>query len=199
MIKRLFLLVGLSMFMNIAARAQDFPKAEVFGGYSYGNFGPAISGAGRTNLNGWNASLGVNMNRWFGLVSDFSGHYGSSNGTFPEFFPPIACPPPGCPIVTIKENDKYHNFLFGPQFSLRTKKVTPFVHALFGGSRLNQSGTETITPPLPGTPSTFNIFGSTTSFAFAGGGGMDYRFTGKFALARAGGLSGDRDPDQDAQ
>jgi opacity protein-like surface antigen len=178
MIKRLFLLVGFSMFLNITARAQDFPKAEMFGGYSYGNFGPVISGAGRTNLNGWNASLGVNMNRWFGLVSDFSGHYGSSNGFIP--FPPIPCTPTACGF-SFSENDKYHSFLFGPQFSLRTKKLTPFVHALFGGTRLNRSGTETLAPPPPGTTTTSNFSASTMTFAFGGGGGADYKFSDKFA------------------
>jgi opacity protein-like surface antigen len=181
MIKRLFFVMGLCTVLSVAVRAQEFPKAEVFGGYSYDNFGPVISGAGRTNLNGWNGSLSVNVNRWFGLVSDFSGHYGSSSATLPLLFPPIPCPAPGCPIITISENDKYHNFLFGPQFSLRAKKVTPFIHALFGGSRLSRSGTETITAPLPTPPSTLNFSTSTTNFAFAGGGGVDYKFSERFA------------------
>jgi opacity protein-like surface antigen len=178
MMQRLFLAAGLCIALSVAARAQEFPKAEVFGGYSYGNFGPVLSGAGRTNLNGWNASVGVNVNRWFGLVTDFDGHYGSSKAFIP--FPPIPCTPTACGF-TISENDKFHNFLFGPQFSLRTKKLTPFVHALFGGSRFNRSGTETIVPPPPTTASTFNFSSSTTNFAFAGGGGVDYKFTDKFA------------------
>jgi opacity protein-like surface antigen len=180
MIKQLFLAVGLCSVLTVAARAQDFPKAEVFGGYSYGNFGPVISGAGRNNVNGWNASLGVNLNRWFGLVSDFSGHYGSFKASIA--FPPIPCTPTACAITT-SESDKFHSFLFGPQFSLRAKKATPFVHALFGGSRLNQSGTTTILlppPPIP-PPFIFNFSTSSTHFAFAGGGGVDYKLTDKLA------------------
>ena len=147
--------------------------------YSYGSFGPTAFGSGRTNVTGWNAALGVNLNRWFGLVSDFSGQYGSSNpGIFVITLP---CTPPTCPSITISENDKYHNFLFGPQFSLRIRKVTPFVHALFGGSRLNRSGTEFIVPPIPAPPSTFNFSASSTNFAFAGGGGVDYSFAEKLA------------------
>lgn len=181
MLKRLFAVMGLCIAFSSAARTQEYPKAEVFGGYSYGNFGPVIAGAGRTNLNGWNASVGVNLSRWFGLVSDFSGHYGSSRATIPFLVPPIPCALPGCPILTVSENDKYHNFLFGPQFSMRTKKLTPFVHALFGGARLNRSGTETITPPLPALPSTFNFSMSAMNFAFGAGGGADYKFTDKLA------------------
>jgi opacity protein-like surface antigen len=180
--KRLFLLIGLYMFLNIAARAQEFPKAEVFGGYSYGNFGPVVSGASRTNLNGWNASVCVNVNRWFGLVSDFSGHYGSFSATsiLPILVPP--CVPVGCARITDSENDKYHSFLFGPQFSFRTKKVTPFVHALFGGSRLNRSGTIMfLLPPTPFPPPIVNFSTSTTNFAFAVGGGVDYKFSERLA------------------
>jgi opacity protein-like surface antigen len=184
MLKRLFVVLGLCIALSVAARAQEYPKAEVFGGYSYGNFGPVISGAGRTNLNGWNASLGVNLNRWFGLVSDFGGHYGSFSAMqlLPILVPP--CTPLTCGITT-SETDKYHSFLFGPQFSFRTKKVTPFVHALFGGARFNRSGTTTILlppPPLPPPfPFTFNFSTSTMNFAFAGGGGVDYKFTERLA------------------
>lgn len=184
MLKRLFVVMGLCIALSVAARAQEFPKAEVFGSYSYGNFGPVVSGAGRTNVNGWNASLGVNVNRWFGLVSDFGGHYGSFSATqlLPILVPP--CVPPGCSIQT-SGNDKHHSFLFGPQFSFRTKKLTPFVHALFGGARVNQSGTTTILlppPPIPPPfPFTFNFFTSTMNFAFAGGGGVDYKFTERLA------------------
>lgn len=182
MLKRPFLAMGLCIAFSVAWRAQEFPRAEVFGGYAYGNFGPVSSGAGRTNLNGWNTSLGVNVNRWFGLVSDFGGHYGSLNGSTP--LPPIPCAPTACGVAT-SENDKYHSFLFGPQFSFRIKKVTPFVHALLGGARLNRSGTATIllspAPIPPLFPPTYNFSISTTNFAFAGGGGVDYKFTERFA------------------
>ena len=180
MLKRFFVLVGVCLALGIAAHAQEFPKAEVFGGYSYGNFGPTAFGAGRTNVNGWNASLGVNVNHWFGLVSDFGGHYGSFSATLPSPIIIPTCVPLGCSIQT-SETDKFHSFLFGPQFSFRTKKLTPFVHALFGGSRLNRSGTDTFTPPPPGTPFTFKFSTSTTNFAFAGGGGVDYKFSDRLA------------------
>ena len=177
MTQRLFLAIGVCMAFGVAARAQEFPKAELFGGYSYGNFSPTLSVAGRTNVNGWNASLGVNLNRWFGLVSDFSGHYGSSNAGIGVL--PILCTPTAC-IITTSETDKYHSFLFGPQFTFRTKKVNPFIHALFGGSRLNQSGTTTfLLPPPP--PLTLNFSTSTMFFAFAGGGGIDYKLTERLA------------------
>lgn len=184
MIKRLFFL-ALFVFLTVPAHAQDFPKVEVFGGYSYGNFGSTNFSSNRTNLNGWNASLNVNLNHWFGVTTDFSGLYGNSSAT--QVILPIgvpACPVTGCSIRT-SEADKYHNFLFGPQFSLRKKKLTPFLHVLFGGTRFSQSGTTTFNFSLPPSPlpppTTFNFSRSTTNFAFAAGGGLDYNFSGKLA------------------
>ncbi|HZQ18112.1 MAG TPA: hypothetical protein VFA90_05275 [Terriglobales bacterium] len=59
------------------AGAQVFPKAEIFGGYSYGNI-QLLSD--RSSANGWHASATVNFYKWFGLTSDFGGLYGA-NGT----------------------------------------------------------------------------------------------------------------------
>ena len=43
---------------STAVFAQDFPKAEIFGGYSYASM-PVLSG--RANASGWNASATVNL------------------------------------------------------------------------------------------------------------------------------------------
>jgi hypothetical protein len=58
-------IILLLVFISLAAVAQDFPKAEIFGGYQ-------LSRQNSTNLNGWNASLTGNYNRWLGLTGDFS-------------------------------------------------------------------------------------------------------------------------------
>ena len=80
------------------AFAQDTPRAEVFGGYSYlhidtqgvtgstldalcnNTFGTGTCPAGTFQVhnafNGWNGSVQANVNRWLGVAADFSGHYG---------------------------------------------------------------------------------------------------------------------------
>ena len=50
--------------------AQDYPKEEILGGYSY------LRSQG-DNFNGWNASAAGNANDWFGIKADFSGYYKS--------------------------------------------------------------------------------------------------------------------------
>jgi len=176
MLSRFFGAIVVCLAVDVAAYGQDFPKAELFGGYAYGNFSSVQSGQGRTNLNGWNGSLAVNLSHWFGLVSDFGGLYGSSGGAIIQL--PLLCVPAGCSTAKISESDKYHTFLIGPQISLRKDKATPFVHMLFGGARFNRSGTETIQLVPPGPPTIQIPFSSSSSnFSFAGGGGVDYKFT----------------------
>jgi hypothetical protein len=58
------------------------------------------------NANGWNAAVTGNVNRWFGVTGDVSGTY--------------------------KGAGHLYSFMGGPTFSVRTKRMTPFVHLLFG-------------------------------------------------------------------
>jgi len=88
------------------ASAQDeTPKAEVFGGYSWGG----------GDFHGWGASVTGNVNRWFGVTADFSGQYSGGE--------------PGL----VRERQRAHSYLFGPRVSLRRKRTTLFAYALFGG------------------------------------------------------------------
>lgn len=179
MFRRLKVGVGLALVASCAAWGQDFSRVEVFGGYSYGNFGATRAFEGRNSVNGFNAAVTVNVNRWAGLVSDFSGHYGDSSSTIP--LPPILCPPGTACVSTARGADRYHNFLFGPQFTLRKDKVAPFLHALIGGSHFNETRITTIVLPPPGIPPVFRFSVSSTNFAFATGGGVDYKLTERIA------------------
>jgi len=118
--KFLFMLVVM-LLLPLATMAQDTPKAEVFGGYSY--FRADGLGAPDENLNGWNGAATVNLNKWIGATADFSGHYG------------------GPTMGGVKFHDNVHNFLFGPTFSYRQSgSLVPFAHVLIGASRFSQEG-----------------------------------------------------------
>ena len=118
--------------------AQETPSAEVFGGYSLLHANSLVGG----NASGWDGSIAANFNQWFGLKADFSGHYTSIAG------------------FAVRD----HNFLFGPQISYRTDKLTPFAHLLLGGSHLSGD------------------FPSDTSFAWALGGGVDWNVRPRVAV-----------------
>lgn len=94
----------------VPAMAQEIPKAEVFGGYSW-------SGG---NFHGWNTSVTGNITKRLGIVADFSGHYGSELGL-------------------VRVDQHAHSFLFGPRISFRGKRLTPFAYSLFGATRFAES------------------------------------------------------------
>jgi len=149
------------MLLSITAvlSAQETtPSVEVFGGYSYANAGNPSFGSQRVNLNGWNSSLAVNFNRTFGIVGDFSGHYGSSGSSIA-----ITCVIGGNCSNAFNLTTKTHTFLFGPQISFRADRATPFVHALLGGAHTDLSSN------------------SSTGFATALGGGLDYTINHRLA------------------
>lgn len=106
------------------------------------------------NANGWNVAANGNLSRWFGVTADFSGAY--------------------------KNGGHVYTYMFGPTFSARSKGVTPFVHALFGGATAGAGG------------------GSANAFSIALGGGMDVNASKHFAvrlvqadwlLLRSGGIT----------
>lgn len=111
-LRKLIPILCIAAFAASSAAAQTTPKAEVFGGYSYFRFN------GQTSLGGgWHGSVAGNFNKWFGVVGEFSGHYGNS---------------PSGAIVRL------HTITFGPRLSFRqNEKVTVFTHFTYGFAQLN--------------------------------------------------------------
>ena len=173
-------IILLAMIGSFVSAQDATPKVQVFGGYSFMHAStgrltgstldlelhqyPGTLGVG-SNFNGWNAEAQFNFDRWFGIVADFGGQYGTpitASGTVS-----------GLPSMS------RYSFLAGPVISYRAKaKITPFVHALFGYDRASLSAS-TIT----GTSSPVTSFASTyTDFAIALGGGLDYKLSRHFDL-----------------
>jgi len=114
--RKLWLGISLMLLIPIAAMAQvDYPKAELFGGYSYFRANPD-----EMNLNGWNASVMANITDWFGVEGDFSGHYGSPRVLGLDV-----------PFVDVSS----HTFMAGPKLTYRSNSIAPFAHFLIGAAR----------------------------------------------------------------
>ena len=144
-------------FLTTLGFAQ-IPSGNVFIGYSY--LSADLVSGNRSNLNGWNGSVEGKVLPFIGLVADFSGHYGSASVLSTGICPlPLGALPGGC-IATTSASVSEHNFLFGPRASFRIGKFRPFVHALIGAGHLSESAS--------------GLSNSSTSFADALGGGVDY-------------------------
>jgi opacity protein-like surface antigen len=151
----LFSLAGL-------AAAQIPTAGNVFVGYSYQSADSSalnISGGDRVNMNGWRASLEGKLFPLLGIVTDFSGHYGSQTATALT------------PIGSVTGNVTGHEFdvMFGPRVGVSVGKFRPFGEFEIGVGHMNT-----------------NVAGSDTSFATALGGGLDYKIVRIAALRLEG-------------
>jgi hypothetical protein len=188
--------LSLSCFLafSISAMSQEVPKIEVFGGYSYLH----IDTNGASSLNqlcntvtvgncpfifqlhsgfsGWNAAGQFNLNSWFGITADISGHYGTlvtakiRSATFQ-----------GINLVDFSlPKQRNYDFLFGPVFSYRKPRYKPFAHALLGDEHISFGSAQ-----LPPNLGSFPAPPSNNYFVFSLGGGVDVTLSPRFLL-RAG-------------
>jgi hypothetical protein len=105
-----FLIVLLIFCEALPARAQDMPRLQVFGGYSYTRFDSRSFGfTNNTNLNGYTFSPAYNLLYGFGVVAELSGQYGSTLN--------------------------FRDLALGPQFLHSRGNSRFFAHALIGDAR----------------------------------------------------------------
>lgn len=120
--KKLVLIAVFLLGLSMMAMAQDTPAVELFGGYSFVDVDTATAfdapDGYNLNLNGWNASVAINANRWAAFVAEFGGYYGS-------------------PSDVENVDVSIHSIMFGPRISLRKGMITPFFQGLFGYGRVN--------------------------------------------------------------
>ena len=168
--KVLFIAVLVLISGSLAA-AQDYPKAEVFGGFTFTHLDtegakvPADAPAGTSIKNwypGWEATGQFNLTKMFGLAADISGSYGK---------------PVSVPGVSDIPSARVYNFLFGPVVSFRGDRFTPFVHGLFGIDHLSVGSTTISLPQFPTSTSGY----SENAFGMEFGGGVDVKISHHFA------------------
>ena len=158
----LSLLASVAFASQLAAQSET-PRYEIFAGYSYSrleDFSCCSIHLGGTNFNGWNASVDRNINRWFGVVADVSGHYSSDSFAEGYFFTTDA---------------NLLAYRFGPKFALR-RRITPFAQSLTGGVRFHREGID-----YPGQ-SGQHAERTTYGLAITAGGGLDVRATDSLAV-----------------
>src|SRR3954466_5036657 len=176
--------------------AQDYPKAEIFVGYSYlhidtnGASGSSLDQLCNTvtvgncpfifqlhpGFNGWNAAGQFNLSSWFGITADFSGHYGTlvtAKFTSASF--------QGINFVDFSlPKQSNYDFLFGPVFSYRKPRYKAFAHALLGDERVSFGSLQ-----LPSGVGTVSGPPSSNYFVLSLGAGLDVKLNRRFQI-RAG-------------
>lgn len=145
--RTLILIFLAALAVSPVAQAQ-VSSGNIFFGYSYGHLN--LNHGSSINTNGFEGSLEGKIAPFFGIVADISGHYGDQ-GDFPT----------SASSVSVAASE--YNFLFGPRFSFSVSRFRPFAHALIGAAHESVSGRNV------------HYSASDTSFAYALGGGLDYR------------------------
>jgi opacity protein-like surface antigen len=118
--RKLLILCGFMLFAAGSALAQDQPKGEVGGNYTYIRINPG-GGASGENCHGGGGSVAGNLNSYFGVAGEFS----------------------GCKLTGLASGVSAHTFayLFGPRLTYRSRgKLEPFGEFLFGGAHASATG-----------------------------------------------------------
>jgi hypothetical protein len=154
-VRALIAVLGLMLFGG-SGFAQEDPRAEVFGGYSYLNI-DTNGLTSRQSANGWEASLSGNFSRTFAVEGSVAGYYKAYSFDFT---------PVGLGVVDVHVHD--YSYVAGPRVNFRPV----FVHALIGGDHL--------------TGSALGKSASQDSFAAALGGGLQLKVAPRWAIRGSG-------------
>jgi opacity protein-like surface antigen len=137
-----------------AVKAQDAPRIDLSLAYSYVHVSASpTTGLGTQSLHGGELSVSYRVKPWLRVVGDF-GLAAAGYRT--------------SDIIGISLRGTQSTYLIGPRFVYTLGRFTPFAQGLFGVAHANAG--------MFDTPS------KQTDFAYAIGGGFDYRLTRHFAL-----------------
>jgi hypothetical protein len=116
------LILGIVLIFGGIAFAQDTPKAEVTGYYSYFRFNPENSGTlSSHSLNGGGADVTYFFSKMIGIKAEFGGYQSNkvtyTNGSF-----------------SASASANLFTYNVGPVVKFRAEKFEPFAEVLFGGA-----------------------------------------------------------------
>ncbi len=177
------MIVAVILVFGAAVRAQEFPRIELGGNYSYVRFAPSTPNSQNHSLNGGGGSFTYNFTESLGIKAEFQG-YGS---TLVGFSIPPNPTIGNTQTITGNFQGNLFTYLFGPQVKIRAHKVEPFVHTLFGAAHSNEyvNAFKTICQPIAGGCSG-KATPANDAFAMAIGGGIDIPVNKTISIRPAG-------------
>jgi len=161
---KLLFVFAFLLALPVLASAQELPRTEIFGGYSY----MRLDQDGQTDqdLNGFNTSFTYNFNSFLGATAEFSAAFGNLTS--------------GAGATAVTQDQNFYFYLFGPKFTFRgNERFTPFAHVLLGAVTQDLGNTLTTST---GTTVTTTSTPNNTQFAMALGGGLDINFTERLSV-----------------
>jgi opacity protein-like surface antigen len=118
--------LALALLACGACFAQDSPKAELTGDYSYFRLNPGLPSVWNSqNLNGGGGQVALYFKPWLALAADLQGY-----GSFTQ------CPKTSSQFTGCASGNLF-TYTFGPQIKYRAGKLEPFAEVLLGGAHTN--------------------------------------------------------------
>jgi hypothetical protein len=145
--------------------SNSLTASNAFVGYSF--LGANLYTGQHANLSGWNVSAEKKYLPFFGVVADFSGHYGSKD------LLPNGCAGSAQAQCLIPSSVSEHYFQAGVRGSYATARLRPFAEFLIGAVHTTESGT--------GLSNSKTVLEETLAF------GIDYRLTHRLGWRLDGG------------
>jgi len=174
MMRNVVVVAVLLLCFSVFGVAQELPKFEIFGGWSYVR--PDGGGTDMSPTNGWNASVNIIVNEYVSVEIEGGGHYARyddpDNGDGTEFLP---------------SSSRSHDLAVGPRFSFReNERFQPYYHAMIG---VRHSGwddfveyQDPIDPERCGGNAECWNTGKLNNFLMIFGGGLDIVVTPKVSI-----------------
>jgi len=155
-------LIGFAFALSAVSSAQDFPKVEVAGGYSYLHFYTNLPAVPNQNLNGGGGSFVYNIVEWLGIRADFIDYtFGSGYSTTLHNLG-----------YTGSASANLFTYQFGAQMKRHKGKYQPYWENLYGVA--HSSGyASALKAKGDGTYILISGSGASNSFAMQIGGGLD--------------------------
>jgi len=164
---RLAVLLAVASLVCSVSFAQDSPKIEITGDYSYFRLNPGLPSVWNSqNLNGGGAQAAFYVKSWLALAADLQGY-----GSFTQ------CPKSSSEFSGCASGNLF-TYTFGPQVKYRAGKFEPFAEVLLGGAHTNfYANACNKDTGICGSKSPTN-----NAFALAIGGGIDIAVSEHFAI-----------------
>jgi outer membrane protein OmpA-like peptidoglycan-associated protein/opacity protein-like surface antigen len=139
--------------VQAAAKVSEVPRFDVAVGYDFSRANAPPSNCNCFSLEGGFVTAGMHINNWLSVDGQFSGTHASD-------------------ISVLGQDLTLTTYTFGPRFSYRKHRLTPYGQVLVGAAHGSDSY----------FPSATSSSTSATSFAVSAGGGLDIDLTSRFAI-----------------
>lgn len=148
---------------------QELPVAEMGFDYSYARYAPNSAYSTASALNGGGGWITFNINKYVGIRADLQGY---SSHLAQINIAPNASFARG---LNFTAQGKLFSYVVGPQISMRTHRMQPFGHVLFGGAHSNTYRDAFTLYCNPPGVCAFSAAPASTVYAAKLGGGLDIR------------------------